>query len=131
MEIIRRFKGKEILTVKIDSGECIQTVLEKVVEEEKTNAIVLTAIGTVSKVNFANPKPSLKKENVDINISEVLGPFELISLIGGLGPVHAHGKWKSHIHIAVSNHDGSILGGGLRYGTEAWFPVQVQLLLHD
>jgi len=131
MEILGRNKAKEIVTVRVDPGECLLATLEQVVEEEKGNALVLTAIGTVSKIIFANPKSSLNKENVDININEVQGPFELISLIGGLGPAHAHGKWKSHIHIAVSSHDGSIIGGGLRYGTEPWFPVQVQLLFHE
>lgn len=130
MEILGRYQAKDIISVKVDPGECIQATLEKAVENEGGNALILTAVGSVSKLAFANPKPSLDKEAIEVGINEVEGPFELISLIGGVGPAHAHGKGNSHLHIAVSSHDGSIIGGGLRYGTEPWFPVQVQLLFH-
>jgi predicted DNA-binding protein with PD1-like motif len=130
MEIIRRCKPKDILTVRIDPGECLQATLEKVVKEKGANALILTAVGSVAKVAFANPR-SADKENLQVSVKEVEGPFELMSLIGGVGPAHAHGKANSHIHIAVSSHDGSVIGGGLRYGTEPWFPVQVHLLFHD
>jgi predicted DNA-binding protein with PD1-like motif len=131
MEILGRYQAKGIISVKIDPGECIQATLEKAVENEGGNALILTAVGSVAKLAFANPKPSLDKEAIEVSINEVEGPFELISLIGGVGPAHAHGKGNSHLHIAVSSHDGSIIGGGLRYGTEPWFPVQVQLLFQE
>ena len=130
MDILGRYQIKDIISVKVDPGECIQATLEKAVENEGGNALVLTAVGSVAKLAFANPKPSLDKEAIEVDIKEVGGPFELISLIGGVGPAHAHGKGNSHLHIAVSSHDGSIIGGGLRYGTESWFPVQVHLLFH-
>ncbi len=132
MEILGHYQVKDIISVKVDPGECIQATLEKVVENEGGNAWVLTAIGSVAKLAFVNPKPSLDKEEaIKVDINEVEGPFELISLIGGVGPAHAHGKGNSHLHIAVSSHDGSVIGGGLRYGTEPWFPVQVHLLFHE
>lgn len=131
MEILGRYKAKGIISVKIDPGECIQATLEKTVENEGGNALILTAVGSIAKLAFANPKPSLDKDAIKVSINEVEGPFELISLIGGVGPAHAHGKGNSHLHIAVSSHDGSVIGGGLRYGTEPWFPVQVQLLFQE
>jgi predicted DNA-binding protein with PD1-like motif len=131
MEILGRYQAKGIISVKIEPGECIQATLEKVVESEGGNALILTAVGSVAKLAFANPKPSLEKEAIEVSINEIEGPFELISLIGGVGPAHAHGKGNSHLHIAVSSHDGTIIGGGLRYGTEPWFPVQVQLLFQE
>jgi predicted DNA-binding protein with PD1-like motif len=131
MDILGRYQIKDIISVKVDPGECIQATLEKAIENEGGNALVLTAVGSVAKLAFANPKPSLDKEAIKVDIKEVEGPFELISLIGGVGPAHAHGKGNSHLHIAVSSHDGSIIGGGLRYGTVPWFPVQVHLLFHE
>lgn len=131
MEVLGRYQVKDIITVKIEPGECIQATLEKVVENEGGNAMILTAVGSISKLAFANPKASLDKEAIKISINKEEGPFELISLIGGVGPTHAHGKGNSHLHIAVSSHNGAVIGGGLRYGTEPWFPVQVQLLFHE
>ncbi|MGD8611632.1 MAG: DNA-binding protein [Desulfobacterales bacterium] len=131
MEVLGRYQVKDIIAVKIEPGVCIQAALEKVVENEGGNALILTAVGSIAKLAFANPKASLDKEDINISINEKEGPFELISLIGGVGPIHAHGKGNSHLHIAVSSHDGHVIGGGLRYGTEPWFPVQVQLLLHE
>jgi|GEM_PF-6214258 len=130
MEILGRHKTGEIITVRVDPGECLQATLEKVVKDLGVNALVLTAVGSVAEVAFANPK-SPDKKNIEVAINEVTGPFELMSLVGGVGPAHAHGKGESHLHIAVSGHDGAVLGGGLRYGTKPWFPIQVQLLVHD
>ena len=131
MEILGRYKFKEIVTLRVDPGECLQASLEKFIKYEGGNALVLTAVGSISKIVYANPKPNVSKINIEVDEKEIQGPFELVSLIGGVGPIHAHGKGDSHLHIAVSKHDGSLIGGGLRYGTEPWFPVQVQLLFQE
>ena len=130
MEILGEYKTSTVVIVRVDPGECIQHTLETFVKDRGGNAMVLSAVGSVSKLNVANPK-SLDKENLDVAVYEFEGPFEFMSLIGGVGPVHAHGKSDSHLHIAVSRHDGTVLGGGLRYGTEPWFPIQVYLLFQQ
>ena len=56
MEILNRFEGKTVISVRIDPGECIQSTLEKFVAEEGGSALVLTAIGSVSKLVVALPK---------------------------------------------------------------------------
>ncbi len=130
MEILRRFEAKTVVTLKIEPGECLQATLEKFVEEEGGNAIVLTSIGSIAKLVFALPIISPETGELKVNLNELEGIFEITSLIGGIGPAHAHKKAKSHLHIAVFNHDGSVIGGGLRYGTTPWLPIQVQLLFH-
>ena len=130
MEILGQYKASQVVIVRVDPGECLQATLEKVVQERGGNAMVLSAVGSVSKLAIANPK-SMDKENIEVSVTEFEGPFELASLIGGVGPAHAHGKGESHLHIAVAKHDGVVLGGGLRYGTEPWFPIQVYLLFHE
>ena len=131
MEILRRFEGKTVIALRVDPGECIQDTLEKVVTEEGGSALVLTAIGSVSKLVVAVPRLSPDKENVEVITKELEGTFELTSLIGGVGPAYAHKKANSHLHIAVFDHDGSVVGGGLRPGTTPWLPIQIQLLLHE
>jgi len=131
MEILRRFEAKALVSLRIDPGECLQATLEKVVAEEGANALVLTAIGSVAKLVVAIPKLSPDRENVEVITKELEGTFELTSLIGGVGPAYAHKNAQSHLHIAVFDHDGSVVGGGLRPGTTPWLPIQIQLLLHE
>lgn len=131
MEILRRFEAKTVVSLRVDPGECIQDTLEKVVAEEGGNALVLTAIGSVSKLVVAVPRLSPGKENVEVITKELEGTFELTSLIGGVGPAYAHKQANSHLHIAVFDHDGSVVGGGLRPGTTPWLPIQIQMLLHE
>ena len=131
MEILRRFEAKTVVSLRIDPGEWIQDTLEKVVADEGGSALVLTAIGSVSKLVVAVPRLSPDKENVEVITKELEGTFELTSLIGGVGPAYAHKKANSHLHIAVFDHDGSVVGGGMRPGTTPWLPIQIQLLLHE
>ncbi len=131
MEILRRFEAKALVSLRIDPGECLQDTLEKVVAQEGANALVLTAIGSVAKLVVAIPKLSPDRENVEVITKEMEGTFELTSLIGGVGPAYAHKNAQSHLHIAVFDHDGSVVGGGLRPGTTPWLPIQIQLLLHE
>ncbi|UCH21005.1 MAG: DNA-binding protein [Deltaproteobacteria bacterium] len=131
MEILRRFEAKTVVSLRVDPGECIQDTLEKVVAEDGGNALVLTAIGSVSKLVVAVPRLSPGKENVEVITKELEGTFELTSLIGGVGPAYAHKQANSHLHIAVFDHDGSVVGGGLRPGTTPWLPIQIQMLLHE
>jgi predicted DNA-binding protein with PD1-like motif len=131
MEILNRFEGKTVISVRIDPGECIQTTLEKFVAEEGGNALVLTAIGSVSKLVVALPRLAPDKKTVEVMTKELEGAFEITSLIGGVGPAYAHKGAGSHLHLAIFDHDGSVVGGGLRPGTTPWLPIQVHLVFHD
>ncbi len=130
MEILNRFEGKTVISVRIDPGECIQDTLEKFVAEEGGSALVLTAIGSVSKLVVALPKLA-PDESIEVITKELEGAFEITSLIGGVGPAYAHKGANSHLHLAIFDHDGSVVGGGLRPGTTLWLPIQVHLVFHD
>lgn len=126
MEIIDRRNAKEIITVRVDPGECLLGKIESAMKEVGGNAIVISAVGSLSKVVLTNPQ-SLDKENRRTTKRELEGPFEIVSLIGDVGPKHARKNQMSHIHIAVGSHD-KVEGGGLSYGSEAWYPIRVYLL---
>jgi predicted DNA-binding protein with PD1-like motif len=130
MEILGHHKAKEIISVRVDPGECLVGTIERAVKEVGGNAIVLTAVGSLIKVVLSNPK-STDKQHLKIDRKELDGPFEIVSLVGAVGPAHKHGETMSHMHIAVSRHDKPVGGGGLGYGSEAWFPVEVHLLMYE
>jgi len=130
MEISGRYQAKEIISIRVNPGECLVGTIEKAVKEFGGNAIVLTAVGSLIKVVISNPK-SRDKENLKIDKKELDGPFEIVSLVGAVGPAHKHGETLSHMHIAVSCYDTSVTGGGLGYGSKAWFPVEVHLLAYE
>jgi predicted DNA-binding protein with PD1-like motif len=87
--------------VRIDPGECIQTTLEKFVAEEGGNALVLTAIGSVSKLVVALPKLAPDKKNVEVMNKELEGTFEITSLIGGVGPAYRLTPIKGRAVISI------------------------------
>jgi predicted DNA-binding protein with PD1-like motif len=49
MEIKGRHKAKEIMSLRVDPGECLLGTIESAVKEAGGNAIVLTAVGSLSK----------------------------------------------------------------------------------
>ena len=131
MEIIRH-KVREIITVRVEPGQCLMGTIESAMKEIGGNAIVVSGVGSLSKAFLANPG-SLDRQQVMrmIKRKELDGPLEIVSLVGAVGPAHAHEDRMSHIHIALSRHDGPDTGGILMYGSEAWFPVEVYLLTYE
>ncbi len=130
METIGRHKPKEIISVRIEQGECLRGKIESAMKEVGGSAIVISAFGSLSKVVFSNPA-SIDKQHRKTDKKELEGPFEIVSLMGAVGSASAHKDRMSHIHIAVSRHDGPVQGGGLGYGSEAWFPINVHLVVYE
>lgn len=130
MEDLGRHKVREVISIRVEPGECLLRTIESVVKEAGGNAFVLTAVGSLSKVVVSNPE-SLNKEQIKVGRKELQGPFEIVSLVGAVGPAHKHGETMAHLHISVSRHDGPATGGGLWYGSEPWFPVEVHLLMYE
>lgn len=130
MEVIGRHKTREIISVRIDPGECLTRTIENAMKEVGGNAVVITAVGSLSKLVVYHPE-SLDKQQLKVAKKEMDGPFEIVSLVGTVGPAHRHEDRMSHMHIAVSQHNGPVIGGILGYGSNAWFPVEVYLLAYE
>lgn len=130
MEDLGHHKVKEVISIRVEPGECLLGTIESAVKEAGGNAFVLTAVGSLSKAVVSNPQ-SLDKEQIKLGREELEGPFEIVSLVGAVGPAHKHGETMSHLHVAASRRDGSVVGGGLWYGSEPWFPIEVHLLVYE
>ncbi|MCL4746276.1 MAG: DNA-binding protein [Burkholderiaceae bacterium] len=130
MAITQHAPGR-IVFVTVSPGDCLQATLEQAIGDAGASAaIVLTTVGSLTRLVFANPG-SLDKDDRRVGVRTADGPLEIVSLVGGVGSAYQHGEAQSHLHISVSRPDGQVIGGSLRYGSTAWFQIQVRLLLHD
>jgi uncharacterized protein len=101
-------------------------LVEKIKEFCKTNgmerAAILSGIGSVCDVKYADPKSSVKlplNREKDLIILEEEGPFELQTLEGNVVPLHGefanmkHGDLVPHLHVTLGARFGQISGGHL------------------
>lgn len=90
-------------------------------------AVILSGIGSVRDVAFADPKPGVDIPIVNFNdlfnVIEEKGPFELLTLTGNVMPlVGTFGDLKEgdlvlHAHVTLSSQYGQTIGGHLRKAT--------------
>jgi predicted DNA-binding protein with PD1-like motif len=97
-----------LLAKRLVEGEDLKQAIEQfVLGQQLASATVIGAVGSLStlRIRMAGAQP----EKQDIRNLE--GPFEIVSLIGNLGP------GRSHLHISVSDKDGRVIGGHLKEGS--------------
>jgi predicted DNA-binding protein with PD1-like motif len=130
MKISKGMKTGELFFVKVDADEDLFKSIEEAVKQKGVdNAIVVTAVGSLRKAVFVNPR-SLKKPP-EVGRAEEEGPWEIVSLMGAIGKNHAHGGKAGHLHISLSHHGGPVVGGSLDYGSLAFYPIEVSLLAYE
>ncbi|WP_413613360.1 PPC domain-containing DNA-binding protein [Bdellovibrio sp. HCB-110] len=77
-------------------------------------ACVLSSVGSLTKAHI--------RLSGGKDVVEFQGPFEIISLNGTLGTEGIH------LHISVSNFEGSVIGGHLMDGCEIFTTAEIVLL---
>jgi hypothetical protein len=102
------------LAVRLSPGMDVKEELERIVKERHINAAsILTCVGSLRNavVRFAN-KP---------NGTELHGPLEIVSLTGTLG------QDGSHLHIALSDSNGTTIGGHVLVGCQVFTTAEIVL----
>jgi len=91
----------KIHTFRLTKGQDLKTEIEKFSEDHKIKAgMVLACVGSLEKANI---------RMAGVKEAEIIeGPLEIISLTGTFGIE------DSHLHIAVSDQNGKVLGGHLK-----------------
>lgn len=96
------------ITFRLKPGQDLKNGIEEFVSIHNLKAgSILTCVGGLSKVTVRMAGATPDKQ--DIWAED--GPFEIVSLVGTLGPD------GSHLHIAVSNEHGAVSGGHLKEGS--------------
>lgn len=104
----------QTLALRLSPGMDIKEELERIVKERHINAAaVLTCVGSLREavVRFANkPKGTV-----------LGGPLEIVSLTGTFG------QDGSHLHIALSNGEGTTIGGHVLAGRRVYTTAEIVL----
>ncbi len=104
----------QTLALRLSPGMDIKEELERIVKERHINAAsVLTCVGSLREavVRFAN-----KPKGTALG-----GPLEIVSLTGTFG------QDGSHLHIALSNGEGTTIGGHVLAGCRVYTTAEIVL----
>src|SRR3989344_6418157 len=95
------------ITFRLKSGQDLRTEIEKVVRDENIKAgVLLSVVGGLENAKLRMPGARPGNQIV----KEWKGPLEIVSGTGTLS------KDGCHIHIALSDKKGQVVGGHLKNG---------------
>ena len=101
--------------IKITPGESLtDKILQFAYKENVHNAVILSAVGSVKHVRLRGIKNGAKLPITParINVHELEGPLELLSLVGNIFP-REDVLLDCHLHIMVGKSSGEVIGGHL------------------
>lgn len=104
----------QTLALRLSPGMDIKEELERIVKDHHINAAsILTCVGSLREavVRFAN-----KPKGTALG-----GPLEIVSLTGTFG------QDGSHLHIALTNGEGTIIGGHVLAGCRVYTTAEIVL----
>jgi predicted DNA-binding protein with PD1-like motif len=107
-----------MVAIRLHEGQDLKESIEKVVREQKlSSATIIGAVGSLghARIRMAGAKPDKQ------DIRDYAGTFEIVSLIGNLG----------HVHIALSDSEGVVIGGHLKEGSLVHTTVELVLAVED
>ncbi|MBW3698295.1 DNA-binding protein [Vibrio sp. T187] len=92
------------IAIRLTKGQDLKVELQRLVDQYDVKAgTIASCAGCVQKLN-------IRLANADFT-KFIEAPFEIVSLMGTLTASH------QHVHIAVADEQGSVLGGHLLEGT--------------
>jgi len=107
----------KMIASRIDPGADLkQTIIQLVVSNQLTSAVILSASGSLSsaRVRMAGAMPGQE------DVRDYQGDFEIVSLTGTVTR-----SGQAHLHIAFSTREGAVFGGHLKEGTTVQTTVEL------
>jgi len=101
--------------IKITPGQSLaDRILQFAYKENVHNAVIVSAVGSVKNVRLRGIKTGAKLPITParINVHELEGPLELLSLVGNIVPGEEV-LLDCHLHIMVGKSSGEVVGGHL------------------
>jgi predicted DNA-binding protein with PD1-like motif len=111
-----------MIAVRLHEGEDLKGAIEAFVREHKLSAAtIISAVGSLghAHIRMAGAQPN-KQDMRDYD-----GIFEIVSLIGTLG------QNRTHLHIAIADTEGNVIGGHLKEGCVVHTTVELVLATED
>lgn len=105
---------KRVIAVRLEEGEDIISIIERVAKENGIKAGFFYAVGATTRVKYAIY--NLAKRAYEPHERE--GFFEIVSVLGNIATIvdeegRETGEVFVHAHISVADHEGRIFGGHL------------------
>lgn len=111
-----------VVALRLREGQDLKGSVEDVVREQQLpSATVISAVGSLSKAKLRMAGAEPDKQDV----REYNEPLEIVSLIGNLG------QGRVHLHMSVSDKDGTVYGGHLKEGSIVHTTVELMLAVDD
>ena len=98
----------DMIAIRLREGQDLKLAIEEFVRDQKLSAAtIISAVGSLNhaRMRMAGAWPDRQ------DIRDYEGSFEIISLIGNLG------QKRTHLHIAISDPEGNVIGGHLKEGS--------------
>lgn len=109
-------------TVRLKQGQYLKEEIEKIACDEDIKAgVLLSIVGGLESAKLR--MPGAKPENQIVKEWE--SPFEIVS---GTGTISKEG---CHIHIALSDKEGQVIGGHLKDGCVVKNTAEIVLVIFD
>lgn len=111
-----------MVATRLREGQDLKETIEKLVRAMNLSAAtVISGVGSLNTAVLRMAGAEAGKQ--DIRTLE--GPFEIVSLVGNLGP------GRTHLHMAVSDRDGNVTGGHVKEGCIVHTTVELVLAVED
>lgn len=111
-----------LLATRFQEGEDLKIAIEQFVRRNSlSSATILSGVGSLGhvRVRMAGAQPDKQ------DIRDYDGKFEIVSLMGNLGPN------RVHLHIAFSDPEGKVLGGHLKEGSIVHTTVELVIATEE
>ena len=111
-----------MIATRLREGQDLKESVEKLVKAMNISAAtVISATGSLHAATLRMAGASAEKQD----IRTLPGPFEIVSLIGNLG------QGRTHLHMAISDKDGNVVGGHVKEGCKVHTTVELVLAVED
>jgi len=111
-----------MIATRLREGQDLKQTIEKLVKAMNISAVtVISGVGSLSSATLRMAGAEAGKQD----IRTLQGPFEIVSLIGNLG------QDRTHLHMAISDKNGNVIGGHVKEGCEVHTTVELVLAVED
>lgn len=111
-----------MVATRLREGQDLKQMVERLVTVMHFSAVtVISGVGSLQGATLRMAGASAESQD----IRQLEGPFEIVSLIGNLG------QGRTHLHIALSDRDGRVIGGHVKEGCIVHTTVELVLAVED
>lgn len=111
-----------MVATRLREGQDLKGSIERLVAAlHLSAATVISGVGSLNTATLCMAGAEAGKQD----IRTIAGPFEIVSLTGNLGP------GRVHLHMSLSDKDGTVIGGHVKEGCIVHTTVELVLAVED